>query len=392
MKKIKITVLFLAICFTSYTQTNTFPTTGFVGIGTTSPNEQLEVAAQGRFFVGDGGGASRRGILLQGTGTYTRIVAHDYGISTGIDLVLQDTGGKVGIGTTSPTQLIDLLSVNRAIGQFRGSHITDSYFTIGNTSSGHAKLVLDGQNGDAFGGDYATIYNVNSSNATDRHLRFQTNATDRMTIDGSGNIGIGTTTPLNKLDIRLGNSYGYTARFSEQNGAGIILGVDPNNDEPLSGFIGHTSSNRNINYAVFGIGKHVFKTDAGASMAISNTGNVGIGTTTPQSKLAVEGQIRATEVKVLADISVPDYVFEPDYKLRTLEETKKYIAENKHLPEIPSAAEIGENGIDLGDMNMKLLKKVEELTLYMIDMNEQVQLLKSENTELKEKVKVLEKE
>jgi len=121
--------------------------------------------------------------------------------------------------------------------------------------------------------------------------------------------------------------------------------------------------------------------------------NVGIGTDNPQSKLAVGSQIRATEVKVLTDISVPDYVFEPDYELRTLKETKEYIEENKHLPEIPPASEIGENGIDLGDMNMRLLKKIEELTLYQIEQLERLEQLESKNKEiekLKKKVQLLE--
>ena len=136
-----------------------------------------------------------------------------------------------------------------------------------------------------------------------------------------------------------------------------------------------------------------FIVNAGTRMIIDNTGNVGIGTTDPQSKLAVNGQIRATEVKVLADVSVPDYVFEADYELRTLKETKEYITENKHLPEIPSAAEIGENGIDLGDMNMRLLKKIEELTLYQIELLERLEQLESKNVEieeLKRKVQLLE--
>ena len=118
---------------------------------------------------------------------------------------------------------------------------------------------------------------------------------------------------------------------------------------------------------------------------VFNGANVGIGTYSPKSKLAVEGQIRATEVKVLADISVPDYVFESNYKLRTLQETKEYIEENKHLPEIPSASEIGENGIDLGDMNMRLLKKIEELTLHLIEQNERMEQLEKDVSTLKNK-------
>lgn len=102
-------------------------------------------------------------------------------------------------------------------------------------------------------------------------------------------------------------------------------------------------------------------------MFINNSGNIGIGTNDPQAKLAVNGNILAKEIKVKTDISVPDYVFEPDYKIQSLAEIETYVKEHKHLPEIPSAKEIGEKGLDLGAMNLLLLKKVEELTLHAID-------------------------
>ena len=102
-------------------------------------------------------------------------------------------------------------------------------------------------------------------------------------------------------------------------------------------------------------------------------GFVGLGTVDAKSRLSVDGTIRATEIKVMEVISAPDYVFEDDYDLPTLEATKAYIDTHKHLPEIPSAAEMEANGIDLGDMNMRLLKKIEELTLHQIEM---IQIIK----------------
>ncbi len=125
-------------------------------------------------------------------------------------------------------------------------------------------------------------------------------------------------------------------------------------------------------------------------------GSMGIGSTeTGSHKLAVEGSIGAREIKVEAS-GWSDFVFENEYNLRTLEEVEQHINENGHLPEIPSEAEVTENGINLGEMNAKLLQKIEELTLYMIHMNKQlksqsekVEKLEQENFELKEEISTL---
>lgn len=101
--------------------------------------------------------------------------------------------------------------------------------------------------------------------------------------------------------------------------------------------------------------------------------------------MAVNGTIHTKEVKV--DLNGwSDFVFERDYELRTLEEIEDYISDNKHLPEIPTEDEVTENGINLGEMDAKLLQKIEELTLYMIEMNKQVQELKAENRILKDEI------
>ena len=112
---------------------------------------------------------------------------------------------------------------------------------------------------------------------------------------------------------------------------------------------------------------------------------VGIGTSSPDAKLTVKGKIHSEEVKVDLNVPGPDYVFESEYQLRTLKETKDYITRNKHLPEIPSAKEMEANGVELGDMNMRLLKKIEELTLYIIEQNERLEKAEEKIQQLENK-------
>jgi hypothetical protein len=107
----------------------------------------------------------------------------------------------------------------------------------------------------------------------------------------------------------------------------------------------------------------------------TTSGNVGIGTTTPGSyKLAVEGTIGARRIKV-TQAAWADYVFDSSYQLTPLHLVEKYIRENKHLPDVPSAAEVKKDGVDLGDNQAVLLKKIEELTLYIIEQQKELKSL-----------------
>ena len=111
---------------------------------------------------------------------------------------------------------------------------------------------------------------------------------------------------------------------------------------------------------------------------------MGIGTTNPSEKLEVAGTVYSQEVKVeVAAGAGPDYVFEPEYQLRTLEETETYIIANKHLPEVPSAKEMEANGVELGEMNMLLLKKIEEITLHQIELTKIIKQQQKEIDNLK---------
>ena len=129
--------------------------------------------------------------------------------------------------------------------------------------------------------------------------------------------------------------------------------------------------------------EHKFVVKEGSAMIEGNiltNANIGIGTSsfvdgTDTYRLSIEGKVRAHEIKVYTTWA--DFVFEPNYNLPTLKEVENYISENGHLKDIPSAEEVKRNGIELGKMNKLLLQKIEELTIYIIELKKEVEILKS---------------
>jgi hypothetical protein len=123
---------------------------------------------------------------------------------------------------------------------------------------------------------------------------------------------------------------------------------------------------------------------------ISKDGNVLIGTTLPDptnALLTVNGTIHAKEINVTVDIPA-DYVFHPSYNLMPLNQVEQFVKINSHLPEIPSAAEVEKNGLNIGEMQNKLLQKIEELTLYLIRQQKEINKLSAEIKEFKKMIKL----
>ena len=215
-----------------------------------------------------------------------------------------------------------------------------------------------------------------------------------------GRIGVGTTTPAATLDVgkllNQGEMSVVLARLTEGNtmGNGTYLGVRGYDTQPAVGSditkvksfaIEHSfygSTNNSINFfrgGGFTGGSISLNTDQNIErMRILGNGNVGIGTESPDQKLTVNGTIHSSAVKVDTSIPVPDYVFEPGYQLSNLNETKAYVSKFHHLPEVPSGKEMEKEGIDLGKMNLLLLKKVEELTLHLIKQDKRIARLEAE--------------
>ncbi|MNL27728.1 hypothetical protein D3C87_1493360 [compost metagenome] len=211
-----------------------------------------------------------------------------------------------------------------------------------------------------------------------------------MTFLPNGNIGFGTTTPKNIIQIGdfVNNSNYKISIPGTYNFEEIKLGQYGNGRNGLE-MITHTTSTNSFGVRLYtgtdtGMNGLLIQTANPSSsletlnyttkLAINLDGNVGIGTTNPTSKLTVAGNINSREVKVTVDAGA-DFVFENDYNLPSLKSVDKFIKENKHLPEIASAAEMKNDGINLSEMNIKLLQKIEELTLYSIEQNKKIEIL-----------------
>ena len=212
-------------------------------------------------------------------------------------------------------------------------------------------------------------------------LSFFTQGTDgpgpfkeSMRITRSGYIGIGTTTPDRQLTVQ-----GHVNIGGTTNGQMWVRHI--NGKAPT------TTSNDNL-YLNYSNGKDVY---VGGSSTISGSdlfipkGNVGIGTTNTKGyDLAIAGKAVAEEVVVKLQSAWPDYVFENVYELPTLEEVEKQIKDKGHLSNIPSAEEVEKNGVELGEMNKKLLEKIEELTLYTIEQEKRIKELEKQQNKIKE--------
>lgn len=212
-------------------------------------------------------------------------------------------------------------------------------------------------------------YNGIFSSSGSNNLSLQTAGTTQMTIETNGNV-----TFAGKAYFAFDKWFGF--------GPWQV-------DKPRLLFT-HNGTNGYIDY----MDNLYFRANKNSISALTLYGNgtvgIGFGTTYTAGqyknqgyKLAVNGGIICEEMKIVIDVPDADFVFEDDYNLKTLPEVETFIKENKHLPNIPSAEQFKKEGYKVGDMDEMLLRKVEELTLYVIELNKQVEALKKENEKLK---------
>ncbi|WP_462252127.1 autotransporter outer membrane beta-barrel domain-containing protein [Ferruginibacter sp.] len=320
--------------------------TGNVGIGTTSPINKLTVETDNNSY-----GITHRSI--QGNILSTRI-----------------GGTTAGIGTFSPT---DMRIFSGSLSRMIISQATGGVFIGTDNPAVGTKLTVQtlnnsdgishiGENGNVLstriGGTSAGIGTFSPTN-----MRIFSGGFSRIFVsEATGNVGIGVPddNPVFKLDvadrmrIRSGTG-GSTAGVWLNNPANTAaIGFMGIADAVTTGFWGNVSG--------WGL------------IMNTNTGNVGIGTLNPTYKLSVNGDIRTKEVVV--ETGWADYVFDKKYKLAPLEDVEKFIQQNKHLPNIPSAKEVAEKGLHVGDVQKRMMEKIEELTLYMIELKKEIEALK----------------
>lgn len=221
----------------------------------------------------------------------------------------------------------------------------------------------------------------------------------------TGNAGIGTTNPQTALQIGefTGNNQRKIMFPGVYNFEQLLLGQEGNGGAMIE-FVNHVDLTRSFGVKIganvdrWGSGFYISAAapkdshqtllypDAPA-LFVNTSNNVGIGTNQPQGyKLAVAGNMIAEKIKVKLQGAWPDYVFANGYTLPTLQELDQYIVANGHLPNVPSAEEVKKDGIDMEEINKALLRKIEELTLYLIEMDKKMKALETSQQLLTDKV------
>jgi hypothetical protein len=257
-----------------------------------------------------------------------------------VDKVWIDETGQVGIGTSSPGSVLTVNGTNPII-QLRN----------GDDDKGFIQLVNDDMR-----------VGLNVANANGRFI-VRTDATDRVWVHNNGKVSMGTVSTFGS-QLSIGNDF-TTAGINFFNGNENTFNI--------------SSSAGNAWIETF-TDQLILRSGLGASLYLKNSGQATIGFVTPANgyRLTVLGSIKCAEVSTSPIYNWPDYVFGEGYKLKPLAELKKFVDENKHLPNIPSATEVAANGIQLGDMSKRLIEKVEELTLYIFQLKEQIDSLKKQ--------------
>ena len=333
-----------------------------VGIGTNSPVFKLDVQESANAWTAriyNTNTTTGNGLHIRCDGTGTSNTALGVLVNGSYAFAVQTGNGNVGIGTTLPESKLNIYQKIDATNAWNTQIIVGGSSSVNNDNY----LGIGVNQADGYG-----ILDVVKAGVGPAGLSLQPTG---------GYVGIGTTIPESKLNI-----YQKTNATNAWNTQIIVGGSSSvSNDNYLGIGVNQTAGYGLIDVVKAGVGP--------LNLNLQTTGgNVGIGTTTPGDyKLNVWGSIRAHEVVVNTDGA--DFVFDSDYNLPDLKEIEEFIFENKHLPNLDSATEMKENGMNVSEMQTDLLQKIEELTLYLIEQNKKNDLQSREIELLKQQVALL---
>ncbi|MBK8846907.1 MAG: hypothetical protein IPO27_10325 [Bacteroidetes bacterium] len=351
---------------------------GNVGIGTQTPADRLHVS-NGHLRV-ESSIANDSSILVLNQATSNCNIQYrvgnigraytGYDVSTATfvtsvsttgtrpDLTIRASNGYAGLGTSNALYPLHLVGTSSTGFQYDGA--TGGY-------AGSYMNATDTANGRPFYG-YKIGNSTKGWTYMDKTGKFSIyNGGDRLVVLNNGNIGIGTSTPDARLHVGAGTD------ASAASGGYLVTGLLTSENLVMD--------NNEIMARNNGATATLYFNHSGGNIAMcSGGGQVTIGTATPASGylLSVDGKVMAEEIRVELSGNWPDYVFGKDYNLPSIEEVEKTISEKGHLPNMPSAKEVETTGgFQVGEMQTKLLEKVEELTLYIIQLKKENDVLKS---------------
>jgi hypothetical protein len=289
------------------------------------------------------------------------------------------SNGNVGIGTASPGASLDVQIPGNTLG-----------VRIQNDAATTARLLAVSAGNSAWSnGNGVAQFTVGSATSTGKVVSIVNNGTgDSLYINhagASGNglvvtggkVGFGTTSPQGMLHLSGPDVVGL--RVESINGSYPLIDLKSNGKTWMLSKRTAAEADR------LAMHFHDGTAYSGEFLTLATSGNVGIGTTNPGYKLEVAGSVRATSF-ISNTTTYADFVFAPDYDLPALSEVEAHIAEHGHLPGIPSEAEARAHGIDLAAMQVKLLQKVEEMTLHLIAQEKRLAEVERENATLRRRL------
>ncbi len=329
--------------------------------------------------------------------------------STGADIYTGIGFDRVGIGTSNPSAALDVQGVIQANGLRPVTLTANRPYGVriqGDTGGWGVEYGFTGNGGT----DHHGFGAFGRGDSLERYYVGEFFNGEIVSFLTDGKVGIGTATPLETLDV----NGGARARSLEVRGLFTASGLRPVTISAVTpygvriqgdsggwgveyGFRGYGGTDHH-GFGAFGNGDaieryYVGRFTTGEIATFLPNGNVGIGTMNPTEKLSVDGTLLAKEVRVSIDAQdFPDYVFSDDYDLMPLDELESTIQEKKRLPGMPSAQEAGRDGIRVGELQRKLLEKVEELTLYVIQLKKRNDLLERQDRELRQRLERIESE